>query len=266
MKNFHRFEGKAVIVTGATAGIGQAAAVRFGLEGASVTIHGRNPEGMKETHHLLTDLGVKEEHILEVFGDVGDEKTLQELVDKTAEKFGRIDVIVNNAGSGDVKGKRTADVDTLEFFTNLLLKSCMKLVDLAMPHLEKSEGNIVNISSVDSALPHPSALNYSILKAALDHYARNTSIGFAGKGVRINNVNPGYVSTKIKLRNGATEEQLKEFEEGWVKRNCPVGRSGTPEEIANLIAFLASEEASFITGECVFADGGLRHNSEQQTL
>ncbi|KAH7725694.1 3-oxoacyl-acyl-carrier-protein reductase [Aphelenchoides avenae] len=133
----------------------------------------------------------------------------------------------------------------------------MKLVNYALPHLEKTKGNVINISSVDSKLPHVSALNYSISKAALDHYTRNACIGFARKGIRINNVNPGLIHTMIKLRGGcATEEQLKEFEETWVVRNCPLGRPGTVQEIANVVAFLASDEASFITGECLFADGG----------
>ncbi|KAH7725696.1 3-oxoacyl-acyl-carrier-protein reductase [Aphelenchoides avenae] len=266
-QNFRRFNDKVVIITGATAGIGQAAAVRFGLEGAAVVIHGRSPQGMKETHQLLTEAGVKEDKILEVFGDVTDDKALKAIVEKTVEKFARIDVLVNNAGTtAESVGLNGAEIESIDFILDGILKSCMKLVHYALPHLEKSKGNVVNVSSVDSELPHPAALNYSISKAALDHYARNTCIGFARKGVRINNVNPGYVHTKIKLRGGATEQQLKEFEEGWCVRNVPVGRPGTVQEIASAIAFLASDEASFITGECLFADGGLRQNSEQQTL
>ncbi|KAI6198336.1 3-oxoacyl-[acyl-carrier-protein] reductase FabG-like [Aphelenchoides fujianensis] len=256
-----RFDGKVVIVTGSTSGIGQAAAYRVASEGASVTLHGRNPEGMKETVEKLKEMGVGEDRIQQVFGDVKEEKTLHEIVDKTVEKFGKIDVLVNNAGnSAEEAGLDTGDIESIDHILDMNLKSVIKLSAYALPHLEKTKGNIVNVSSVDAFKPHPEAINYSVSKAALDHYTRNACVPFAQKGIRINNLNPGYIHTNIKPRAGVTPEGLQKFHEGWVKRNVPLKRPGESKEMANIIAFLGSDEASFMTGSCVVADGGLMWN------
>ncbi|KAI6181812.1 hypothetical protein M3Y98_00869300 [Aphelenchoides besseyi] len=260
-----RFENKVVIVTGSSSGIGQAAAYRLAEEGAKITIHGRNPDGMKETTDKLKEIGVSEDRIQQVFGDVKEENTLKELVSKTIEKFGQIDVLVNNAGnSAEEAGLSTADIESLDHILDMNLKSYIKLAAFALPHLEKTKGNIVNVSSVDGVRPHPEAINYSVSKAAIDHYTRNASVLFAEKDVRINNVNPGYIHTNIKPRSGVEPEGLKKFHETWVKRNCPMKRPGESKEIANVIAFLASEEASFMTGSIVVVDGGLIQKSEDQ--
>ncbi|KAI6206256.1 hypothetical protein M3Y94_00887700 [Aphelenchoides besseyi] len=255
-----RFENKVVIVTG------QAAAYRFAQEGAKgITIHGRNPEAMQETTDKLKENGFSEDRIQQVLGDVKEENTLKELVNKTIEKFGQIDVLVNNAGnSAEEAGLSTADIESLDHILDMNLKSYIKLAAFALPHLEKTKGNIVNVSSVDGVRPHPEAINYSISKAAIDHYTRNAAVLFAEKDIRINNVNPGYIHTQIKPRSGVEPEGLKKFHETWVKRNCPMKRPGESREIANVIAFLASEEASFMTGSIVVADGGLIQKSEDQ--
>ncbi|KAH7668220.1 3-oxoacyl-acyl-carrier-protein reductase, partial [Aphelenchoides avenae] len=195
-----------------TNGIGQATAFRFGKEGAKLTIHGRDPEGMKETHEKLNAEGVQDDRILEVYGDVVEEKTLRELVDKTVERYGGIDIVVNNAASSAGQaGLDTADIESLDYIFDQNVKSYMKLVHFAMPYLEKSKGNIVNVSSVDGVRPHPEAINYSVSKAAVDHYCRNASVTFAKKGVRINNLNPGYIHTEIKMREpDMDEKKLKE--------------------------------------------------------
>ncbi|KAI6170985.1 hypothetical protein M3Y97_01092600 [Aphelenchoides bicaudatus] len=260
-----RFEGKVVIVTGSTSGIGQAAAYRFAQEGALLTIHGRNPDGMKKTVEKLKQTGIKEDRILQVFGDVKEEKTLKALVDETVNKFGKIDVLVNNAGNAaEEAGLDTGHIESLDHILDMNLKSCIKLTAFALPYLEKTKGNVVNVSSVDAMKPHPEAINYSVSKAALDHYTRNACILFAEKNVRINSLNPGYIHTNIKQRNGTKGRDLEHFHNTWVKRNCPMGRPGEPHEMANVIAFLASDEASFMTGSIVVADGGLTNYGESQ--
>jgi NAD(P)-dependent dehydrogenase (short-subunit alcohol dehydrogenase family) len=259
------FNGKTVIVTGSSAGIGQSTAVRFAKEGANVTIHGRNPEGIEETKQKLSEIGVKDDRIQVVFGDMVEDKTLHELIDKTIEKFGQINVVVNNAGgSSKQEGYDKADISSLDHVLELNLKSVMKLNALALPHLEKTKGTIVNVSSVDAHKPHPEALNYAVAKSGLDAYTRNACCSFAEKGVRINNLNPGWIRTEIKKRGGTSEEGQKKFEETWVKKNVPLARSGLPHEMANIIVFLASEEASFMTGSLIIADGGLQNYSEPQ--
>ena len=259
------FRGKTVIVTGSSAGIGQATAIRFAKEGANVTLHGRNPDGIEETKQKLKDLGIGDERVEVVFGEMTEDKTLHELVDKTVSKFGQIDVVVNNAGgAAEQIGLDTAEIESWDYIFNLNLKSLMVLNSLALPYLEKTKGNIVNVSSVDGIKPHPEALNYSTAKAAVNQYCRNASVLFADKEIRINNINPGWISTEVKKRGGVTEEGQHKFEETWVKRNVPMKRAGKAEEMANIIVFLASSEASFMTGACVVADGGLQNYGEPQ--
>uniref|UniRef100_A0A914PSA7 Uncharacterized protein n=1 Tax=Panagrolaimus davidi TaxID=227884 RepID=A0A914PSA7_9BILA len=148
----YNFEGKTVIVTGSSAGIGQSAAVRFGKEGANITIHGRNPDGIEETKKQLSKVGVGENRIQVVFGDMVKDKTLHDLVEKTVKKFGQIDVVVNNAGGSAVQeGYDKAEIDSLDYILKLNLKSVMKLNAIALPYLEKTKGNIVNVSSVDAS-------------------------------------------------------------------------------------------------------------------
>jgi len=261
-----RFVDKAVIITGSTSGIGQAAAYRFAQEGAFVTIHGRNPSGMKETVDKLHELGIKDDRIQEVFGDVKEEQTLHSIVNETLKKFGRIDVLINNAGnSAEEAGLDSGDIESIDHILDMNLKSCMKLTAFALPYLEKTKGNIVNVSSVDGIKPHPESLNYSVSKAAIDQYTRNACVLFAKKGIRINNLNPGYIHTNIKPRGGTTPEGLEKFHNTWVKRNCPLGRPGEAKEMANVLAFLASDEASFMTGSIVVADGGLICYGEPQS-
>uniref|UniRef100_A0A914DAX8 Uncharacterized protein n=1 Tax=Acrobeloides nanus TaxID=290746 RepID=A0A914DAX8_9BILA len=149
-----RFEGKVVIVTGSSSGIGQATAVRFGAEGACVTIHGRNPEGIAETEQMLRDKGVNPSNIVAVLGEVEKDTTLHGLIDQTVQKFGKIDILVNNAGgSAEQVGKETDKLESYDYIFDLNLKSCMKLVEYDKPHLEKTKGNIVNVSSVDGVRP-----------------------------------------------------------------------------------------------------------------
>jgi len=266
-KNMHRFEGKVVIVTGSSSGIGQATAVRFGSEGACVTVHGRNPEGIAETEKMLRDVGVTDDKMLSVNGDIEKDTTLHALIDQTVEKFGKLDILVNNAGGpAEEKGLSTEDIESFDYIFDLNLKSVMKLILFATPHLEKTKGCIVNVSSVDGLRPHYDALYYSVAKAALDMYCKGVSVFLAEKSIRINNVNPGWISTNILKRGGITDAQQAKFEATWVKEMVPMQRSGESEEIANIIGFLASSEASFMTGSIVVADGGLIcHSPAQKT-
>jgi len=262
-----RFEGKIVIVTGSSSGIGQATAIRFGSEGAKVTIHGRNPEGIEETRQKLQKVGVLPDNILAVLGEVVNDTTLHALIDNTVQKFGKIDILINNAGgSGDQVGLDTNELESVDYILDMNLKAPMKLVDYATPHLEKTKGNIVNVSSVDGIRPHYDAMYYSVSKAALDHYTRCMCNYMAEKGIRINNINPGWIETNILKRGGVSAVGQKVFESTWVKQMVPMQRSGTSEEIANVVCFLASEEASFMTGSMVVADGGLIcHSPSQKT-
>ncbi|TKR82293.1 hypothetical protein L596_016037 [Steinernema carpocapsae] len=159
-----KFDGKIVIVTGSSQGIGSASAVQFAFEGASVTIHGLTIDGFKEA-----------------ISDIQEEQTLRNLVVKTVEKFGKIDVLVNNTG---LSLKRDADQKAIEFYVllnNINCKSMVRLIQLAEPHLEKTKGNVVITSSVSALLPRPKMLFYSMSKAAVDHYMHGRTHELAKK-------------------------------------------------------------------------------------
>ncbi|KAK0407161.1 hypothetical protein QR680_019043 [Steinernema hermaphroditum] len=251
-----RFVNKVAIVTGSSNGIGQATAVLLASEGASVTIHGRSEEGLETTENLILDKGIPSERILSVQGDIEDEKTTKNLVEKTLERFGKIDVLVNSAGLGGKPGQDRNSIDAYDYIHEINIKSILKLIQLAEPHLEKTKGSIVNVSSIAGILPRPATIPYGMSKAALDHYMRSRTHELAKKGIRINNLNPGLVETNFHLQLGISEENQQKFRKGYSKI-IPMARPGTPEEMAKPIAFLASDDASYITGVALVADGGV---------
>ncbi|KAK0407169.1 hypothetical protein QR680_019050 [Steinernema hermaphroditum] len=252
-----RFTGKVAIVTGSSNGIGQATTVLLASEGASVTIHGRSEEGLKETQKLILDKGISSDRILPIQGDIQDDQVITDLVNKSVEKFGKIDVVINNAGTGGLPGMDRSSIEAYDYIHDINIKPVIKLCQLAEPHLEKTKGNIVNISSVASVLPRPGTEPYAMSKAALDHYMRSRTHELAKKGIRINNVLPGLVKTSFHMNLGLDKDKQDKFRENYSKV-IPLGRPGVPEEIAKAIAFMASDDASFITGVALPADGGER--------
>ncbi|TKR73135.1 hypothetical protein L596_020480 [Steinernema carpocapsae] len=255
--NPQKFADKTVIVTGSSSGIGQGIALLLAQQGAAVTIHGRSKDGLKVTEQLLTDNGVNPHKILCVQGDITEPQTAEKLVNETLEKFGQIDVLVNNAGvAGKPKTMPDAE-ENLEFLLNVNLKSVLRLNALAIPHLEKTRGNIVNVSSIAAIKPFQGQSHYSMTKISLDHYTRIEAPELAKKGIRINNLNPGYVVTQIITRlNLYPEDQWKAISTGLINKMVPMGRAGTCRDMANAVSYLASDEASYVTGISLVVDGG----------
>lgn len=263
------FNGKVVIITGSSSGIGQSAAVLFAKHGASVTIHGRSEEGIQKTKDLLKEAGIQEERILAVRGAVDDEKTLKALIDETVKKFGKIDILINNAAIAQKEGiKDQRSMENLDYLLQINFKRCalnkkkqeiqkiifssvIHITELAIPHLEKTKGNIINVGSIASQESVPLFPYYSILKAALDHFARNYAAILAPNGVRVNNLNPGYTQTSFGPRHGYADEKIDEIAKG-----LPLGRRATSEEMAEFLVFMASEKASYMTGQIINVDGG----------
>ncbi|KAK0407164.1 hypothetical protein QR680_019046 [Steinernema hermaphroditum] len=256
-----KFVGKVAIVTGSSNGIGQAAAVLLASEGASVTIHGRSEEGLQTTEKLILDRGIPSERILSVQGDIEDEKTTKNLVEKTLERFGKIDVLVNNAGLASKQGMIPDSMDNYEYLHVVNIKSVIKLIQLAEPYLEKTKGSIVNVSSICSTKASPRLVYYSMSKAALDHYMRSRTHELAKKGIRINNLNPGLTRTNAFAASGMTPDQVEQFI-GALEAKIPLGRAGSSEEMAKAIAFLASDDASYVTGVALVTDGGLLQQAD----
>uniref|UniRef100_A0A914CTA4 Uncharacterized protein n=1 Tax=Acrobeloides nanus TaxID=290746 RepID=A0A914CTA4_9BILA len=250
-----KLDGKVAIVTGSSCGIGQATAVLFAEEGASVIVHGRSSESLQKTHNLLKSKGIPESRILIVQGVIEDDKTCDDLINKTVQKFGKLDVLVNNAG---ICGKHGIDQNSMENFKYVFdvnLRSVVYLTQLAIPHLEKTNGNIVNVSSGGSIRANPDAAFYCMTKAAMDHMTRCYSLLLADKGIRINTLNPGFTATEFGVKMGMTLETYKEFRDAVTSAIVPMKRDGSSEEMATSILFLATD-ATYMTGANIFADGG----------
>ena len=245
------FVEKCVLVTGATSGIGQAVAQSFLASGARVAAVGRNQMALDEL------LGVSEHNgeLLKVRADVTDNEQLSEAVELVAEKFGRLDVLVNAAGhisSGTIEDTSLPAWDAM---MNVNLRAPFFLMQLCAPYLVRTKGNVVNISSVTGLRSFPGVLAYCVSKAGLDQLTRCAALELAAKGVRVNAVNPGVVVTEIHKRGGMNEDAYAKFLEH-SRSTHPLGRVGDPVEIASLVLFLASAKASWITGATYSIDGG----------
>jgi NAD(P)-dependent dehydrogenase (short-subunit alcohol dehydrogenase family) len=245
-------DGRAALVTGATSGIGHAAALRFASEGARVAIVGRDAESLKRTAEEVRGRGGE---ALEVQADVMVEADARRAVETAAESFGGLDVLVNAAGiisNGTVESTPLSDWDAM---MNVNLRSVFHLMQLAVPYLERRPGNVVNVSSVTGLRAFPGVLAYCVSKAGVDQLTRCAALELAAKGVRVNAVNPGVVVTEIHRRGGMAEETYAGFLEH-SKGTHPLGRVGTPAEVAELILFLASDRAAWVTGVTYSIDGG----------
>jgi NAD(P)-dependent dehydrogenase (short-subunit alcohol dehydrogenase family) len=177
------------------------------------------------------------------------------VVNDTFENFGQIDVLVNSAGiilNGTIKNTPLDDWDKM---MHINLRSVFYLMNRCVPHLEKTRGNIVNVSSVAGNRAFPGVLAYCVSKAAVDQLTRCAALELADKNIRVNAVNPGVVATNLHKRGGMKDDDYQKFLKN-SKTTHPLGRVGKPEEIADLIYFLASEKASWITGATYEIDGG----------
>lgn len=243
---------KIAVVTGASSGIGRATALLFAKTGYDVVALGRN-EG--ELNSLRDDARSFNGSIKIHLGDITETSQIHRLVSESVDTFGRIDVLVNAAGiikSGSIENTTLDDWDKL---MNVNLRAAFYLMQKCVPHLEATKGNIVNVSSVTGGRAFPNVLAYCVSKAATDQLTRCSALELAPKGIRVNAVNPGVVITNLHKRGGMSEEDYGKFVEH-AKSTHPIGRPGNPEEVAELINFLASDKASWITGVTYEIDGG----------
>jgi NAD(P)-dependent dehydrogenase (short-subunit alcohol dehydrogenase family) len=246
------FVGKAVIVTGATSGIGRAVARRFAESGADVVAIGRNEKALAEVKNEVLSAGGRP---MTISADVTNTGDMESSTATVIGALGRLDVVVNAAGhisSGTIENTSLAAWDAM---MNVNLRAAFHLMQLATPHLIKTKGNIVNISSVTGLRSFPGVLAYCVSKAGLDQLTRCAALELASQGVRVNAVNPGVVVTEIHKRGGMTDEAYRAFLEH-SKTTHPLGRVGDASEVAELVCFLASENASWITGATYSIDGG----------
>lgn len=245
-------QNKVAIITGASSGIGRATAILFVEAGAKVIAVGRNEKEL----NLLRDKAQNKKGTLKVhLADIRETSQVDRLVTETSENFGQIDVLINAAGiigNGSIENTSLDDWDKM---MDINVRSAFYLTQKCVPHLVKVKGNVVNVSSVTGTRAFPNVLAYCVSKAAMDQLTRCSALELADKGVRVNAVNPGVVITNLHKRSGMSEKDYETFLKNG-KKTHPLGRVGKPEEIADLIYFLASEKAAWITGATYEIDGG----------
>lgn len=243
-----------VLITGALSGIGRATAIAFARDGARIVISGRRDEVGRELVAELREIGAEAEYW---HSDVRHEQDIRDLVDKTVARFGRLDIAVNNAGTEGKTGPvtaQTAESYAATFDTNVLG------VLLSMKHelrvmLPQGSGSIVNVSSAYGSIGAPGASVYVASKHAVEGMTKSAALEVAETGVRVNVVAPGTTDTGMLTRFTNTDEN-----KAALVSTVPVKRLATPEEIAHVIVFVASADASYMTGASIPVDGGMLAN------
>jgi NAD(P)-dependent dehydrogenase (short-subunit alcohol dehydrogenase family) len=248
-----RLQDKVAIVTGAASGIGRSTAILFAREGARLVLIDIDAQGLET---LL--LQMPGERARTVAGNVADESVARHLAQESISAFGRIDVLVNNAGVHFVKDITEMTVDEWDRLMDINLKSMFLCCKHVIPHmLRQNKGSIVNLASISSFIGQEmdgaSTFAYNVTKAGTLQLTKSLATRYASDGIRVNCVCPGNVETNILKRE--TPAEVAEF---WrqASRSEPMGRNAQPEEIANAILFLASDESSFVTGAPLIVDGG----------
>lgn len=243
---------RVVMVTGATSGIGRAVARRFASASFQIVAIGRNRSTLAEVQAEIRESGGTP---LTAALDVTSDAEVRKAFDEAINHTGRLDVLVNAAGHISTGSIENTSMSQWDGMMSVNLRSVFHLMQLAAPHLIKTKGSIVNISSVTGLRSFPGVLAYCVSKAGVDQLTRCAALELAPRGVRVNAVNPGVVVTEIHKRGGMNEADYEKFLEH-SKTTHPLGRVGNAAEIAELVFYLASERAAWITGATYQIDGG----------
>jgi len=254
-----RLAGKVAIVTGSSSGIGQSIAIRFATEGANIVVDYRNhPEGADDTKSKIEAAGSK---AITVQADVSKLADTQNLIDQAYQQLGRCDILVNNAGvekNAVFWDVTEADYDAV---LGVNLKGPFFLTQAFVHRLRnaKQPGRVINISSVHEDMVFPNFSTYCASKGGIRMLMRDLAVELGPLGITVNNIAPGAINTPINASLLANKPKLDAL-----LANIPLGRLGTPEDVAALAAFLASDEAGYITGSTYVVDGGLMRSYHEQ--
>jgi NAD(P)-dependent dehydrogenase (short-subunit alcohol dehydrogenase family) len=243
-----RFEGKVAVVTGGNSGIGLATAKRLQDEGAKVAISGRSKKTLEDAVRTIGN------GIVAVQADVAKLEDTDKLYAEVSQKLGKIDVLFVNAGVAKFAPLADTSESTFDEQFDINIKGAYFTIQKALPFLNDGASIILNTSVVDSK-GSPGTSAYAATKAALRSLARTAAAELVGRGIRVNTVAPGPIVTPIFGKTGLPKEALDEFSKD-VLTKVPMKRFGQPEEIAGVVAFLASQDASYITGAEINVDGG----------
>ncbi|GFS62552.1 3-oxoacyl-[acyl-carrier-protein] reductase FabG [Nephila pilipes] len=206
-----KIAGKVALITGASSGIGAGTAELFASQGCNLILTGRNSENLDKVVESCKKAGPKDVEILKVIGDLTKEDDVKRIIEFTIDNFGKLDILVNNAGillNGSVEN---CSLDTYDEVMNVNVRSVFLLTQLAIPHLKKNKGNIINVSSIAGLRSFPGIAAYCMSKAAIDQLTRCLALELAGDKVRVNAVNPGVIITEVHKRGGMTEEDYEKF-------------------------------------------------------
>lgn len=243
------FENKTAVITGGSRGIGLAIAKKLASNGANIAILyvGDESEGINAKNELL-EYGTKVE---QYFCDVSDFEASKEVIDKVIEEFGGIDFLINNAGITRDKLVLNMDEKDFDAVINVNLKGTFNMIKHTYKHfMKKRFGRIISTSSIVGLIGNAGQANYSASKAGIIGITKSVAKELAGRGVTVNAVAPGYIGTDM---TNALSDKVKDT----MKAQIPAKRIGTPEDVANVVAFLCSDDAAYVTGEVIRVDGGL---------
>jgi len=257
---------RVALITGSSRGIGKAIAIEFATKAYKVVLNARDERELSEAaNDVRKSIGDNEERVSYFAGDISQETVCSSLINHAIETFGRIDVLVNNAGIGGAQ-KRVHEFtsDEWDYVMDVNLKGAFLCTREALRSMTdennaigtKKGYSIINISSVHESIPQPQSAPYSASKGGMEMLTKTVALEVADKGIRVNGIAPGAIATDMN-RDILEDKQKKEQEE----TRIPMHRIGAPEEIAKVAFFLASEDASYITGTTVYVDGGLTLSS-----
>lgn len=246
-------QNKVAIVTGGGRGIGGATARRFAKEGAQVLIAEADADAANANAERIRQAGGV---AIGAKFDVSKEEDVRNMVERAVAEWGRLDLVVNNAfgrGPGTEGSALTISDDALDYALTIMVKTLVWSARYAVPHMQRGGGSIVNISSVHGLLVAPNTFSYEAGKAAVIAATKQMAVDFGPMGIRVNAICPGHIVTE------RMQERWNENPSGlaFIEAQYPVRRAGTPDDIANAVHFLCSDEASFITGHALVVDGGL---------